>query len=106
MTPTEYVVKTTDDGWRIAGSRVSLDSVIHAYWNGRLPEAIVADFPSLTLEQVHGAIAHYLRHQTEIDRHFAAQDGRWTAFRQECESNHGPLLRRIRQSTPAPARAP
>jgi uncharacterized protein (DUF433 family) len=55
---TAYVTPNPSGGWQIAGTRVSLDSIVHAYWEGRLPEAIVADFPSLSLEQVHGAIAY------------------------------------------------
>jgi hypothetical protein len=75
---------------------VSLDSVVHAYWQGRLPEAIVADFPSLTLEQVHGAIAFYLGHRAEIDAYLSEQDARWEQFQQESAAKHAPLLRRVR----------
>jgi uncharacterized protein (DUF433 family) len=93
----EYVTQTPQGGWRIAGTRVSLDSVVHAYWNGRLPEAIAADFPSLTLEQVHGAIAFYLGHRSLIDQYLAQQDARWQQFQQESAARHGPLLQRVRQ---------
>jgi uncharacterized protein (DUF433 family) len=92
----EYVTPAPGGGWRVAGTRVSLDSVVQAYWQGRLPEAIAADFPALSLEQVHGAIAFYLRHRAEIDRYLAEQDRRWEQFRQESESRHGPLLQRVR----------
>ncbi len=34
---TEYVTPMPAGGWRIAGTRVSLDSIVHAYWEGRLP---------------------------------------------------------------------
>jgi uncharacterized protein (DUF433 family) len=95
----EYVTRTPAGGWRVAGTRVSLDSVIHGYWQGRQPETIAADFPALTLEQVHGAIAFYLRHQATLDQHFAEQDRRWREFQRESASRHGPLLRRIRGAT-------
>jgi uncharacterized protein (DUF433 family) len=98
-----YVEQTPAGGWRVAGTRVSLDSVVLAYWQGRLPEAIAADFPALTLEQVHGAIAFYLRHQAEIDRYLAEQDRRWEQFRQESAARHGPLLRRVRGTAGEPA---
>src|SRR5205085_8683757 len=90
----DYVSRTPAGAWRITGTRVSLDSLVHAYWQGRLPEAIVADFPSLTLEQVHGAIAFYLGHRTEIDAYLSEQDARWRQFQQESSAKHGPLLRR------------
>jgi uncharacterized protein (DUF433 family) len=94
----EYVIRTPQGGWRVAGTRVSLDSVVHAYWGGRLPEAIAADFPSLSLEQVHGAIAYYLRHRATIDQYLSEQNARWRQFQQESEARHGPLLKRIRQA--------
>lgn len=93
---TEYVTRTPQGGWRIAGTRVSLDSVVHSYWSGRLPEAIAVDFPSLTLEQIHGTIAFYLRHRAEIDHYLSEQDARWQQFQQESATRHGPLLQRIR----------
>ena len=91
-----YATRTPEGAWRVTGTRVSLDSVVHAYWDGRMPEAIVADFPSLTLEQVYGAIAFYLRNRQEIDKHFAEQDERWRQFQQESARQHAPLLQRIR----------
>jgi hypothetical protein len=32
-----YVLQTLEGGWRITGRRVSLDSIVHAYWEGRSP---------------------------------------------------------------------
>src|SRR5262245_8455271 len=91
-----YVFQTPEGGWRVSGSRVSLDSIIHAYWEGQSPEAIVEDFPSLSAEQVYGAIAFYLRNREEIDRYLVAQAARWEQLRQESEAAHGPLLNRLR----------
>jgi uncharacterized protein (DUF433 family) len=106
-TTPEYVTRTPDGGWRVAGTRVSLDSVVQAYWQGRLPEAIAADFPALSLEQVHGAIAFYLRHRAEIDQYLTEQDRRWQQFQQESARRHGPLLQRVRGAAgqPAPGKA-
>ncbi len=92
----EYVERTAEGGWRIAGSRVSLDSVVRAYWEGKTPEAIVDEFPSLAAEQVYGAIAFYLRHRGEMDQYLRRQDARWEQLRQESEAQHGPLLNRLR----------
>lgn len=98
-----YVTRMPGGAWRVTGTRVSLDSIVHAYWQGRLLEAIVADFPSLTLEQVHGAIAFYLGHQPEIDAYLAEQDARWRQFQQESAAQHGPLLQRVRGPAAVPA---
>src|SRR5262245_41217225 len=61
-----YVTKI-EDGYRLTGSRVSLDSIVYDWWNGLSPESIVENFQTLTLEQVYGAIAYYLAHKEEVD---------------------------------------
>ena len=99
---TEYVIRTPEGGWRLAGTRVSLNSIVHAYWGGRLPEAIVADFPSLSLEQVHGAIAFYLRHRSAIDQYLSEQDAKWQQLQQDSAARHGPLLQRVRSAAARP----
>jgi uncharacterized protein (DUF433 family) len=91
-----YVHQTPEYDWRITGSRVSLDSIVYAYWEGLSPEVIATDFPTLSLEQIHGAIAFYLHNKQEIDHYLAAQDARWEQLRQQCEVVHGSLLQRIR----------
>lgn len=92
----DYVRRTAESGWLVAGSRVSLDSVVAAYWDGKSPEAIVEEFPALTPEQVYGAIAFYLHHKPEIDLHLAQQAARWKELQQSSETEHGPLLNRLR----------
>lgn len=95
---TTYAVYTPEGGWRVSGTRISLDSIVHAYWQGRLPEAIVADFPSLTLEQVHGAIAFYLHNRAEMDEYLARQNEQWLRLQKESADQHGALLRRLRKA--------
>jgi uncharacterized protein (DUF433 family) len=51
----------------VAATRVSLDSLVYAFRSGESPETIQQQFPSLSLEQVYGAIASYLGHQGEVD---------------------------------------
>ena len=93
---TDYVFLTPEGGWRIAGARVSLDSVVHAYVEGQSPEAIADFFPTLSLEQIHGAIAFCLRHRHKIDEYLKCQDARWETLRQESERANTPLLKRLR----------
>jgi uncharacterized protein (DUF433 family) len=64
----EYVVQQ-EGAYRIAGTRVSLDSVVYAFRRGASPESIQRSFPSLTLEQIYGAITFYLSHQEEINQY-------------------------------------
>jgi uncharacterized protein (DUF433 family) len=98
-----YAEKTGEDSWRVSGSRVSLDSVVHAYWEGKSPEAIVEEFPGLSAEQVYGAIAFYLRNKAEIDHYLMQQSKKWQELEQSSQQQNGPLLDRIRASRQAVA---
>ncbi len=60
-------VEQHEDAYRVAGTRVSLDSVVYAFNEGQSPETIAQSFPVLELEQVYGAITYYLAHRPEID---------------------------------------
>lgn len=79
----QYVEKH-DDGYRIAGTRVSLDSVVIAFREGLSPETIAIDcFPTVTLEEVYGAITYYLANRVEIDRYLDQADHDFAALRDE-----------------------
>jgi uncharacterized protein (DUF433 family) len=62
----EYVVMK-NGGYYVTDSRVSLDSLVYLYLDGASPETIQDEFPSLSLEQIHGALAFYLAHKAEVD---------------------------------------
>jgi uncharacterized protein (DUF433 family) len=64
----EYI-EPRHGGYYVAGTRISLDSVVYSFNEGQSPEAIQEDFPSLKRAQVYGAIAFYLDHQAEIDKY-------------------------------------
>ena len=66
-------VEQREDIYMITGSRVSLDSIVYAFLAGQSAESIAQAFPVLTLEQVYGAIAFYLAHRQEVDRHLETQ---------------------------------
>jgi len=68
--------------YRIAGSRVSLDSLVYAFWDGKSAETIAQSFPTLTLEQIYGAIAFYLAHRAAIDAYMAQGRRDYEAMRQ------------------------
>lgn len=59
---------------RVAGTRVSLDSIVYAFREGQSAESIVESYPVLTLEQVYGALAFYLRHQAQIDEYLRREE--------------------------------
>src|SRR3954452_5733694 len=83
LTPKEYV--TCREGvYRIADTRVSLDSLVYLFREGLSAESMVESYPALTLEQVHGALAFYLANQNEIDSYVA--EGHRTAETEHAQS--------------------
>ena len=75
-------IEQRDEGYWIAGTRVSLDSVVLAFMDGLSPETITAEcFPVLELEQVYGAIAYYLSRRDEIDAYLKRADAEFEALR-------------------------
>ena len=66
-------VERRETGFYIAGSRVPIDRIIGEYRNGEDPETIRSHYPTLTLEQVNGAIAFYESHKEEVEQAMAAR---------------------------------
>ena len=92
---TDYVVQTPDGAWRVIGTRVSLDSIVHAYWNGRQPETIAADFPTVSLEQIHGAIAYYLHNKEAVDKYLTERDADFEKRRAEDRARPNHITREM-----------
>lgn len=78
----EQYVEKHEKGYRIAGSRVSLDSIVYAFWDGKSPETIAQSFDTLTLEHVYGAIAFYLSNRSKIDAYLEQMQKDYEARRQ------------------------
>lgn len=78
---TSYV-EQRDGVYRIRDTRVSLDSVVYAFWNGQPAESIAQSFPTLRLEQVYGALAFYLSHAGEIDAYLRSRRADFDAARE------------------------
>jgi uncharacterized protein (DUF433 family) len=75
-------VEGSDGVFRVAGTRVSLDSIVYAFWRGQTAESIAQSFPSLTLEQVYGALTYYLADKDEIDAYLKSAKAEFEAMRQ------------------------
>ena len=56
-------------GYYIAGTRMSLDSIIYPFKNGASPESILRSFPLIgSLERVYEAITFYLANKDKLLR--------------------------------------
>ncbi|MEK7755556.1 MAG: DUF433 domain-containing protein [Acidobacteriota bacterium] len=87
---------------RIAGHRVRvLDIVACSEHQGMTPDEIVSNLPSLTLADVHAALAYYFDHLEEIQEEMRAEK----ALADEVRRNHPSLveakLRQERLERPA-----
>ena len=91
-------VEQLDGAYRIGGTRVSLDSVVYAYRRGASPESIQRSFPSLTLEQVHGALAFYLSHQSEVDKYLIQGEEKFEELREASRETHPDWYDKLRRA--------
>ncbi|MEO8025289.1 MAG: DUF433 domain-containing protein [Bryobacteraceae bacterium] len=90
----EYI-EQRDSGYYVAGTRVSLDSLVHAFHRGESPETICENFETLHLEEVYGAIAYYLSNQAAVDSYLRSQAEKWTAGRRDSDPLPAGLRERL-----------
>lgn len=103
----EYI-EERNGSYYVAGSRISLDSIVHAFRRGESPEAICQNFELLNLEEVYGAITYYLANQEDVDGYLTRQDLKWTEGRRGAEPLPSDLrdkLTRARDETHTSRRA-
>jgi uncharacterized protein (DUF433 family) len=90
-------VRTDEHGvLRVGRSRVMLDSVVAAFWEGHSPETIREQYPTLDLEEVDGALASSLAHAPEVDASLRRQDEVWTRWRARADAVPSPVVARLR----------
>ncbi len=100
----QYVEKR-DEGYWIAGKRISLDSIVYAFRRGQAPESIRRSFPLLNLEEIYGAIAYYLANQAEIDEYLVCEESEFEKMRQvsqETDTEWHQKMRKARQELLTP----
>ena len=90
----EYI-EQRDGNYYVAGTRVSLDSLVYAFRRGESPETICQNFELLSLEEVYGAIAYYLANQPEIDAYLIHQEEKWAEGRRNAEPLPADLRARL-----------
>lgn len=100
----EYV-EFREGAYRISGTRVSLDSIVYAFLRGASPESIAQSFPVLTLEEVYGAIAFYLGHQTEVEAYLREGEKEFEALRQQSRQSNPLLYRKLEEARQQPPAA-
>lgn len=69
--PLSSYVEERNGGLYLAGTGVSLDSVVIRFQEGASPEKIAHSFSTLKLSQIYGVIAYYLENEKAIKDYIA-----------------------------------
>ena len=91
-------VEKVDGGYRVSGTRVSLDSIVGRYQEGLSAEGIAECFPVLSLDQVYGTIAFYIANRTEIDAYMRASAQLSLERQEESRHRNADLIARIQRA--------
>ena len=91
-------VEKVGEAYRVAGSRVSLDSVVYAFLGGQSPESIVDSFPTLSLEQVYGAITFYLSNRDEVDAYLKQGEEEFEELRRAAREANPHLYKKLEEA--------
>jgi len=95
----ETYVEERDGGYYIAGTRISLDSIVHAFQEGESPEGILRSFPMAgPLVRIYGAITFYLENKEKVGAYLRDQERRWDELRKERVREADPLMNRLRDA--------
>jgi len=73
-------VERRDESFYLVGSRVPLAHIVREFQRGESPEAIRSHYPSLSLEQVYGAITFYLGSQKDVETDIAEREREEDAY--------------------------
>jgi uncharacterized protein (DUF433 family) len=76
-----------DDGSaiRVAGTRLTLDTIVGAFKQGATAEEIAQDFPPVSLPDVYAVIAYYLRHRDDVEGYLETRAREHAELRREIE---------------------
>ena len=92
-------VDERDGGYYIAGTRISLDSIVHLFQTGESPDEILRSFPSAgPLVKIYGAITFYLENREKVDAYLREQDRRWEEMARIQAKDNSPLAKRLREA--------
>jgi len=79
---------------RVGNTRVSLDSVVYAFNEGMDAAEIQYNFDTLSLAEVHAAIAYYLHNKAAVDDYLAKREIEREQQRREHEAQFPPRITR------------
>lgn len=98
-TPMNEFVEYRDGGYFLAGTRISLDSIVYALRRGETEQQFLDDFPVLrSRSKLDGAIAFIHAHRDSVDDYLAEQERLWEEARKLNPPELVDRVRRLRKS--------
>lgn len=83
-------LRTDPDGTiRVGKSRIVLERIVRAFQDGATPQSIADNYPTVTLADVYGVIAYYLRHRAEVDVYVAERERQANELQRRIEAEYG-----------------
>ncbi len=92
---TKQYIEQHESSYRVMGSRVSLDSIVYEFRKGRSPESIVQSFPTLSLEQVYGAIVFYLANREAVEGYLKQGEAESARLQEESRQRNADLYAKL-----------
>jgi uncharacterized protein (DUF433 family) len=92
----EYFDTISPDEIRLKGHRINIEHIVERYQDGMTPQQIMSDLPSLSLEEVFGALTYYLHNQAEVDEYLARLHDYVEEQVRLANANPSPVVERIR----------
>lgn len=87
-------VRSVEGVLKVGDTRVTLDTVVYHFNNGEDAAEIQYQYDSMSLAQVHAAIAYYLHNKAEVDGYIARHEADRERFWKEHHAKYPPKLTR------------
>lgn len=71
---------------RVAGTRVTLETIVDAFAAGATAEEIAQQYPTVPLVDVYSVITYYLRNQPEVEAYLKEREALAERVREEIET--------------------
>lgn len=72
----------------VPGTRISLDILVADFKQGKTPEAVHDSCQTVSLADVYGIFAYYLRHRAEVEAYIAEQEREGVQIQERIEAEH------------------
>ncbi len=76
---------------RVSNTRVTLDTIVHAFHDGATAEEMAQKYPSVPLADIYSVIGYYLRHMVEVEAYLEQRREQAEQVRQMNEARFNPV---------------